>query len=29
MKKTPQLKNSIALEAEIKRLRDKARATKP
>jgi len=29
MKKTPQLKNSTALEAEIKRLRDKARATKP
>ena len=29
MKKTPQLKNSTALQNEIKRLRDKARATKP
>lgn len=29
MKRTPQLKNSAALQSEIKRLRDKARATKP
>ncbi len=29
MKKNPQLKNATALQSEIKRLRDKARATKP
>jgi tetratricopeptide (TPR) repeat protein len=29
IKKTPQLKNSAALQSEIKRLRDKAQATKP
>ena len=29
LKKTPQLKNSAAIQNEIKRLRDKARATKP
>jgi hypothetical protein len=29
LKKNPQLKNAVAIQNEIKRLRDKARASKP